>query len=150
MNITKHLKLYADLKPITMTNKSDLRTFCNKYYITVLDSNKRAHRLRYPSILDVLGLPTTTDTEVLYTITEVLYTIEIPESALTFLADLEHNFLKYSGEGHRYVMDLVVSHKEENLALQNNPELRELRAQYDTYLRLVAQNPSKLKSFTNQ
>lgn len=143
MNITKHLKLYADLKPITMTNKSDLRTFCNKYYITVLDSNKRAHRLRYPSILDVLDLPTTTDTE-------VLYTIEIPESALTFLADLEHNFLKYSGEGHRYVMDLVVSHKEENLALQNNPELRELRAQYDTYLRLVAQNPSKLKSFTNQ
>lgn len=143
MNITKHLKLYADLKPITMTNKSDLRTFCNKYYITVLDSNKRAHRLRYPYILDVLDLPTTTDTE-------VLYTIEIPESALTFLADLEHNFLKYSGEGHRYVMDLVVSHKEENLALQNNPELRELRAQYDTYLRLVAQNPSKLKSFTNQ
>ena len=143
MNITKHLKLYADLKLITMTNKSDLRTFCNKYYITVLDSNKRAHRLRYPSILDVLDLPTTTDTE-------VLYTIEIPESALTFLADLEHNFLKYSGEGHRYVMDLVVSHKEENLALQNNPELRELRAQYDTYLRLVAQNPSKLKSFTNQ
>mgnify|MGYP003653967742 CR=1 FL=1 len=143
MNITKHLKLYADLKPITMTNKSDLRTFCNKYYITVLDSNKRAHRLRYPSILDVLDLPITTDTE-------VLYTIEIPESALTFLADLEHNFLKYSGEGHRYVMDLVVSHKEENLALQNNPELRELRAQYDTYLRLVAQNPSKLKSFTNQ
>jgi hypothetical protein len=145
MNITKHLKLYADLKPITMTNKSDLRTltFCNKYYITVLDSNKRAHRLRYPLVLDVLDLPTTTDTE-------VLYTIEIPESALTFLADLEHNFLKYSGEGHRYVMDLVVSHKEENLALQNNPELRELRAQYDTYLRLVAQNPSKLKSFTNQ
>jgi hypothetical protein len=128
-----------------MTNKSDLRTltFCNKYYITVLDSNKRAHRLRYPLVLDVLDLPTTTDTE-------VLYTIEIPESALTFLADLEHNFLKYSGEGHRYVMDLVVSHKEENLALQNNPELRELRAQYDTYLRLVAQNPSKLKSFTNQ
>jgi len=143
MNITKHLKLYADLKSITMTNKSDLRTFCNKYYITVLDSNKRAHRLRYPLVLQTTTITDTTDTE-------VLYTIEIPESALTFLADLEHNFLKYSGEGHRYVMDLVVSHKEENLALQNNPELRELRAQYDTYLRLVAQNPSKLKSFTNQ
>ena len=143
MNITKHLKLYADLKPITMTNKSDLRTFCNKYYITVLDSNKRAHRLRYPLVLQTTTITDTTDTE-------VLYTIEIPESALTFLADLEHNFLKYSGEGHRYVMDLVVSHKEENLALQNNPELKELRAQYDTYLRLVAQNPSKLKSFTNQ
>lgn len=143
MNITKHLKLYADLKPITMTNKSDLRTFCNKYYITVLDSNKRAHRFRFPLVLPTATITDTTDTE-------VLYTIEIPESALTFLADLEHNFLKYSGEGHRYVMDLVVSHKEENLALQNNPELRELRAQYDTYLRLVAQNPSKLKSFTNQ
>ena len=126
-----------------MTNKSDLRTFCNKYYITVLDSNKRAHRLRYPLVLQTTTITDTTDTE-------VLYTIEIPESALTFLADLEHNFLKYSGEGHRYVMDLVVSHKEENLALQNNPELKELRAQNDTYLRLVAQNPSKLKSFTNQ
>ena len=115
--------------------------FFKKYQITVLDAQKRIHKLKYPQTHGI-------DTEALFinTETETLYTVQLSESALHLLADMDENFFKYTGNGQDYVQDLIVHHREERLALNTNPALKEFRDQYLTMLRLVSATPQNLKN----
>jgi hypothetical protein len=116
----------------------ELKKFCNKYRIELLSSDVRVPKFQIP--MGISG-----DQSISYD-TEMLYTMKIPQSALNLLADLDDNFFKYSGNGHEYIQDLIVSHREEALTLKNNPALRELREQYETMLSLCAKNPQNIKN----
>lgn len=144
-NNYKNLTSYMANNYKNLTDYKNLSGFFHKFKIQLLDTNKRVPSIRYPlNIENIKDL-----TEISYD-TETLYTVEIPESALIFLSELEENFFRYAGNGAQLAQELIVSHNEEARAIKNNPELKELRAQYDTYLRLVAKSPGNLKSFTNQ
>ncbi len=123
-----------------MNNLETLRKFCYNHNIKVLDTNKRAYRhnkvnvdyFKYSNDYNMI------DTHIVET-SEPLYTVEIAESELTKIAELENQvFNNMRQQGHYDMFTYMVEQKEQEKQLRNRyPAVKKAYEQYSLMLKLA-------------
>lgn len=103
--------------------KDNLKSFIQDHRINILDDNKRAHRythmntnfFQFPDDYNMM-----TAVQAMRFETEKLYTVEISESELERIADLESNvFNNMKDQGHYRMFETLMEQKQEEKALRN-------------------------------
>lgn len=115
-----------------------LEKFCRNYEVKVVNDTQRYARYRAPQFFfdperaDVVR-------ESIDVQTEKLYTVQIPESRLNALVDLENRFMNYRGNEHpRDLMAMVMEKEREETVLRNtNAAVRKAYEQYSIMLNLA-------------
>lgn len=120
--------------------QSDLKSFCEKHGIRILDDNKRACRYRkvnmdffkYQEDYNIV------DTNIRYD-TEKLYTLEISESELRKISDFESEVFNHMNEkGHYNLFDTIMEQKQQEQYLRNKyPAVQKAYEQYSLMLKLA-------------
>jgi hypothetical protein len=123
-----------------MTTDNNLRAFCEKHSIRVLDTNKRAHpyhkvNLNYfrdPGDFNIVQ-------HELVDLSEPLYTVEIAESELNRIADFELQvFNNMKQTGHYNMFEVLMKQKEHEKYLKNKyPAVKKAYEQYSLMLKLA-------------
>lgn len=120
-----------------MTEK--LRKFCNTYEIKVLNDQKRY--ARYTRIQDYFVDPAQANVINCHSIydTEKLYTVEIPESRLERLANIDHMVFNGQQSPHAREMfeTLMDKEYEEQLIRDSNPAVKKAYEHYSLLLHLA-------------
>lgn len=127
-----------------MTNqKTDLRKFCEKHSVRVLDTNKRAHRMTKINYAmfqhsNDLNIIETMRPELAYD-TEPLYTIEIAESELERIVQFEKQvFNNLQEHGHYNLFETLMQQKQEERDLINSyPAVKKAYEHYSLLLNLA-------------
>lgn len=117
----------------------DLRTFCHKHDIKVLDTNKRRARYSYPAQYfrdpndyNLVNTYITHDTE-------PVFTVEIAESELRRVAEFECEVFNHMGErGHYNMFQTLMEQKEKEKYLRNKyPAVKKAYEQYSLMLKMA-------------
>lgn len=116
-----------------------LKTFCKNYEVKVVDDTKRYARYRPPSFFTE---PTRADiirNDIEQFQTEKLYTIQIPESRLNTLAEMDGRFFNNSrNPGMVNMFEILMDkEREETYFRQTNPAVAKAYEQYSLMLHLA-------------
>lgn len=124
-----------------MNTRKEVREFCYKHSINVIDTNKRAHRVtrmntKFFQFADdynkFLSDTITYDTE-------PLYTVEIAESELEKIAEFESQvFNNLQQHGHYRLFETLMEQKEKEKYLRETyPAVKKAYEQYSLMLKLA-------------
>ncbi len=116
-----------------------LKTFCNNYEIKVVNDTGRAARYRPPMFFSDPERADIIRNDLKEFETEKLYTVQIPESRLKTLMELETRFYNHrNSEGMRDMFEtLMDKEREEAYLRQTNPAVKKAYEQYSLMLNLV-------------
>ena len=119
---------------------NNLREFCEKHRIRVIDTNKRAHRyqriniqyFRDPMDFNMINQDVVYDSE-------PLYTVEIAESELARIAEFESEvFNNMAKKGHYRMFETLMEQKEHEKYLKDKyPAVKKAYEQYSLMLKLA-------------
>ena len=118
----------------------DLKTFCENYEVRVLNDTKRRaryHPARFftdPERADIIR------NDVVEYETERVFTVEIPESRLRTLVEMERKFFNYAHHNDRPIdlfQTLMDKEREEAYYRATNPAVQKAYEQYSIMLNLV-------------
>lgn len=124
-----------------MNTRKELKEFCHRHSINVIDQNKRAHKMtrmntKFFQFEDdynkFLSEPVTYDTE-------PLYTVEIAESELEKIAEFESQvFNNLEQHGHYRLFETLMEQKErEKYFREKYPAVKKAYEQYSLMLKLA-------------
>ena len=119
-----------------MTEK--LKKFCGNYEVKILNDQKRFARYRKPQFFtDPLNASIIQDAIDMQT--EKLYTVEIPESSLNTLVEMENRFMNFRNSDHSRDMFEMLMDKEREEAHYRftNEAVRRAYEQYSIMLNLA-------------
>jgi hypothetical protein len=119
----------------------NIKQFCQHHRITVLDTNKRAHRYQRINMAyfrDPMDFNKVSLVDVVND-TEPLYTVEIAQSELERIADFEAQvFNNMRKQGHYHMFEMLMEQKEEEKYLKDKyPAVRKAYEQYSLMLKLA-------------
>jgi hypothetical protein len=118
----------------------ELKQFCDNYEVRVLNDQKRRARYHPPVFFtDPENASVVRDDIVQYE-TERVYTVEIPESRLRTLMELERRFFKYQKHtaGEVDFFDLLMSKEREEATIRHqNEAVKKAYEQYSMLLNLA-------------
>lgn len=115
-----------------------LEKFCNNYEVKVVNDSQRYARYRPPTFFTE---PTRADivrNDIIEYETEKLYTLQIPESRLRTLIEMENRFYNHRLEGVRDMFETLMDKEREEIHLRHsNPAVQKAYEQYSIMLNLV-------------
>jgi len=115
-----------------------LKKFCENYEVKIVNDQKRYARYRRPQFFaDPLNASVIQDDMDLQT--EKLYTVEIPESRLNTLAEMENRFMNFRNSDHnRDMFELIMDKEREEAHYRHtNPAVQKAYEQYSIMLNLA-------------
>jgi hypothetical protein len=115
-----------------------LKKFCGNYEVKILNDQKRFARYRKPQFFtDPLNASIIQDAIDMQT--EKLYTVEIPESSLNTLVEMENRFMNFRNSDHSRDMFEMLMDKEREEAHYRftNEAVRRAYEQYSIMLNLA-------------
>jgi len=115
-----------------------LKKFCENYEVRVLNDQKRFARYRAPQFFsEPLNASIIKDTMDMQT--EKLLTVEIPESRLNTLVEMENRFMNFRNSDHSRDMFEILMDKEREEAhyRHNNAAVQKAYEQYSIMLNLA-------------
>jgi hypothetical protein len=120
-------------------DKSKLEKFCENYEVKVVNDNGRYARYRPPSFFCNPERADLVRNDLEEFRTEKLYTIQIPESRLQTLVELENRFYNHrNSEGMRNMFEVLMEKEREELHLRNSNEaIKKAYEQYSILLNLA-------------
>ena len=120
-------------------DKSKLEKFCKNYDVKVVNDNGRYARYRPPSFFCNPERADLVRNDLEEFRTEKLYTIQIPESRLQTLVELENRFYNHrNSEGMRNMFEVLMEKEREELHLRNSNEaIKKAYEQYSILLNLA-------------
>jgi hypothetical protein len=119
-----------------MTEK--LKKFCENYEVKIINDQKRFARYRRPQFFtDPLNASIIQDTMDFQT--EKLYTVEIPESRLNTLVEMENRFMNFRNSDHnRDMFELLMDKEREEAHYRfTNEAVQKAYEQYSIMLNLA-------------
>ncbi len=116
-----------------------LKTFCNNYEVKVVNDTQRYARYRPPTFFYNPERADLVRNDLEEFRTEKLYTIQIPESRLQTLVELENRFYNHrNSEGMRNMFEVLMEKEREELHLRNSNEaVKKAYEQYSIMLNLA-------------
>jgi hypothetical protein len=120
-----------------MTDK--LKEFCNNYEVKVVNDNGRYARYRAPTFFTDPYRADIIRNDLIDCQTEKLYTIQIPESRLNTLVEMENRFYNHTqNHGMRNMFEtLMDKEREETYYRQTNEAVKKAYEQYSLMLNLA-------------
>lgn len=116
----------------------ELEKFCNNYEVKVLDDTQRHARYRRPTFFSNPSRADIICNDIIECQTEKLYTLQIPESRLRTLIEMESRFFNHRLEGVRDMFETLMDKEREESYLRNsNPAVQKAYEQYSIMLNLV-------------
>jgi len=115
-----------------------LKKFCENYEVKVINDQKRFARYRRPQFFtDPLNASIIQDTMDVHT--EKLLTVEIPESRLNTLVEMENRFMNFRNSDHsRDMFELLMDkEREESHYRYTNEAVKKAYEQYSIMLNLA-------------
>ena len=119
-----------------MTEK--LKKFCGNYEVKILNDQKRFARYRKPQFFtDPLNASIIQDAIDMQT--EKLYTVEIPESSLNTLVEMENRFMNFRNSDHsRDMFEMLMDKEREEAHFRHtNAAVQKAYEQYSIMLNLA-------------
>ncbi len=123
-----------------MNDITNLRKFCERHAIRVIDTNKRAYKhqkinIEYFNYQDDFNK---VDTHIIYE-TESLYTVEIAQSELERIAEFENQVFNHMNQqGHYNMFETLMEQKEKEKYLRNKyPAVQKAYEHYSLMLKLA-------------
>ncbi len=128
--------------------KEQLQRFCNHYHIKILSDARRYPIFVKNKFFDVPNDLSIINTEPV-TATEPLYTLEIPASKLTALAELESVFFNNATGGHgRHIFETIMDQLgEEKMLRHNYPAVQDAYEKYSLMLNLCRTTPKTMQNW---
>lgn len=115
-----------------------LEKFCKDYEVKVVNDSGRHARYRPPTFFTD---PTSADvirTDIVDFQTETLYTLQIPESRLKTLIEMENRFFNHRLDGVRDMFEMLMDkEREESFYRHNNESVKKAYEQYSIMLNLA-------------
>ena len=120
-----------------MTDK--LNEFCKNYEVKIVNDNGRHARYRPPTFFTNPERADIIRNDIEEMRTERLYTLQIPESRLRTLIEMEKRFMNYRNDpGVRDMFEtLMDKEREESFYRQSNPAVQKAYEQYSIMLNLA-------------
>ena len=118
----------------------DLKTFCENYEVRVLNDQKRRARYHPPRFFTEPDNAAVIRNNVVEYETERVFTVEIPESRLRALVELEQRFFKWQRHTKNEVdfFEMLMSKEREEAAIRHqNEAVQKAYEQYSIMLNLV-------------
>jgi len=119
-----------------MTEK--LKKFCENYEVNIINDQKRFARYRRPQFFtDPLNASIIQDTMEIQT--EKMYTVELPESRLNTLVEMENRFMNFRNSDHsRDMFELLMDKEREEAHYRHtNAAVQKAYEQYSIMLNLA-------------
>jgi hypothetical protein len=116
----------------------NLKKFCGNYEVKILNDQKRFARYRKPQFFtDPLNASIIQDAIDMQT--EKLYTVEIPESSLNTLVEMENRFMNFRNSDHsRDMFEMLMDkEREESHYRHTNEAVQKAYEQYSIMLNLA-------------
>lgn len=119
---------------------NELDKFCENYNVKIVDDQKRYHRIRPPTYFTDSARADLIRNDIIEYQTEKLFTLQIPESRLKSLIEMEKRF--FANHRHdRGSVDmfemLMDKEREESWYRQSNPAVKKAYEQYSMLLNLA-------------
>ena len=116
-----------------------LKDFCKNYEVKIVNDNGRHARYRPPTFFSYEKDAGVIRNDLEDLRTERLYTIQIPESRLTTLMELEKRFYNHrNSEGMRDMFETLMDKEREEMHFRNsNPAIKKAYEQYSILLNLA-------------
>lgn len=116
-----------------------LKTFCNNYEVKVVNDTQRYARYRPPTFFTDPKRADIIRNDIEDLRTEKLYTIQIPESSLKTLVELENRFYNHrNSEGMRDMFETLMDKEREEAFYRNsNAAVQKAYEQYSIMLNLA-------------
>ena len=125
---------------MTRLEREQLQRFCKNYEVKVVDNTKRYARYNPPQFFTDPYRADIIRKDMVEFQTEALYTVQIPESRLRTLIDIEERFFKYQRHTDREVdmfETLMNKEREEAYYRQTNEAVKKAYEQYSLMLNLA-------------
>jgi len=120
---------------------NNIKTFCNRHQIKLLDTNKRASRVTKINVNNYFQDSTNYNrvNQEIFHDTETLYTLEISESELNRIADFEEQVFNHmKSHGHYGMFETMMEQKErEKFLARKYPAVQKVFEQYSLILKLA-------------
>lgn len=114
-----------------------LEKFCNDYEVKVVNDTQRYARYRRPTFFSDPSNADIIRNDMIQYETEKLYTVQIPESRLQTLVEMENRFYNHRLEGVRDMFEtLMDKEREESYLRHSNPAVQKAYEQYSIMLNL--------------
>lgn len=119
--------------------KDKLEKFCNNYEIKVVNDNGRYARYRPPTFFTDPGRADIIRNDIVDLQTEKLYTVQIPESRLKTLIEMENRFHNnWEDRGRRDLFEVLMEkEREESFYRNTNEAVKKAYEQYSLMLNLA-------------
>ena len=116
-----------------------LKDFCRNYDVKVVNDNGRYHRCRPPTFFTDPARADIIRNDIIEYQTEKLYTLQIPESRLQTLVELEKRFYNHrNSEGMRDMFEVLMDkEREEAYYRHTNEAVKKAYEQYSLMLNLA-------------
>jgi hypothetical protein len=117
----------------------NLKKFCKNYEVKIVNDNGRYARYRRPSFFTDPYDASLIRNDMIDTETEVLYTVQIPESRLKTLVELENRFYNHrNSDGMRDMFETLMDKEREEAFYRNsNAAVQKAYEQYSMLLNLA-------------
>jgi hypothetical protein len=136
----------------TLDIKEKIKKFCERYLIKIIDANRRVAITwpLHPTIISYTDPDHNEHHDSTYRTqhdTEPLYTIQVPQSKLNAIAEVESIFYNNIDHvGHRRVFEAWMAAQEEDNRIRNKyPAVRQAYEQYMLLLRLSREKANPFK-----
>jgi hypothetical protein len=119
--------------------KEKIDIFCNNYEVKILDNNKRRAKYSPPRYFTEPYRADVIRNDVVAYDTEPVYTLEIPESRLKTLVEMEQRFMNYRSDGYQrdWFEMLMDKEREEAHHRHTNEAVKKAYEQYSLMLHLA-------------
>lgn len=115
-----------------------LEKFCNNYEVRIVNDTGRHARYRPPTFFTDPSRADLIRNDIIDYQTEKLYTLQIPESRLRTLIELENRFYNHRHEGVRDMFETLMDKEREESHLRNSNEaIKKAYEQYSILLNLA-------------
>lgn len=120
-------------------DQTKLKEFCKNYEVKVVNDTQRYARYRPPTFFSVPERADIIRNDIVDVQTETLYTIQIPESRLKTLLEMENRFYNHSqNHGMRTMFEtLMDKEREESYYRNTNQAVQKAYEQYSLMLNLA-------------
>ena len=119
---------------------NELDKFCENYDVRIVDDQKRYHRTKPPVYFTDPSRADLIRNDIIEYKTEKLFTLQIPESRLQSLVEMEKRFFSNHKHDRGYVdmfEVLMDKEREESWYRQSNPAIKKAYEQYSMLLNLA-------------
>lgn len=116
-----------------------IKNFCKNYECRIIDDNKKHARYHPPTYFSIPTDANIISRDAFEYQTEKLLTVEIPESRLKTLVEMEEKFFNYrhGGSGRDMFVMLVEKEREESFYRNSNEAVKKAYEQYSIMLNLA-------------